>query len=143
MAGEQNNINLDNFENILRDISERIYKTLGNSYTECVYQKALAYELRSKGFFVQTEYHVPVYYSSLDGKEIQVGDMRIDLYVNNEIIIELKRLRSTGKKEVCQVQRYINTTKANICYIINFGQYDTVDIKTVSREEDNNSSDCT
>ena len=63
-----------------------VYNELGPGLLESIYEKAMIKELGSKGFEVKNQVQVPVYYKG----ELICPDLRLDLIVDNRIILELK-----------------------------------------------------
>ena len=81
--------NITNEKNI-RDSANRVYDQLGYGLSENAYQTALANELIDLGFNnVQTEYHVSQYYNTSKNRQVQIADLRIDIIIDNKIILEL------------------------------------------------------
>jgi GxxExxY protein len=82
------------------EINELSYKIRGAIYTvhnelgpgllESVYEAALMYELTSSGMYVASQVEVPVYYKNVG---LEVG-YRMDLLVENEIVIEIKSIEA-------------------------------------------------
>src|ERR1051326_4979564 len=68
----------------------KVHSALGPGLLEKAYQACLAYELRKHGFEVQTEVELPVIYEAVS---IDLG-YRIDLLVNDLVIVELKCVAS-------------------------------------------------
>ncbi len=100
-------------EEIINDVvsmCNNIYNVLGTGFAECIYHKALFYDLIEKGYQVETEKMVAITY-----KNLNIGYGRIDLFIKNKqnifLIIELKAISgSIGQKELAQ----LNTYKKNI-----------------------------
>ena len=66
--------------------SMQVYNHLGPGLLESIYEKALAYELNQRGFNIKTQVNVDIKY-----KEVTIGtDLRLDLIVDDKLIIELK-----------------------------------------------------
>jgi len=62
-----------------------VYNALGYGFLEKVYQNSLYLELTSRGFHVEAQKQIKVYY-----KRMEVGEYYADLMVNNLVILELK-----------------------------------------------------
>lgn len=94
-----------------------IYLTLGSGYKECVYQRALAYELTSRNLNVSTEVNVNIYY-----KDIFIGYERADIVISNpKTVIELKaQSQKISYKELFQTHRYLLDLNLQTGYLINF-----------------------
>ena len=70
------------------DSAVKVHRALGPGLLESAYQHCLAYELRKRGFHVETEVYLPVIY---DDQQIDAG-FRIDMLVENCIIVGLTQL---------------------------------------------------
>lgn len=115
---------------ILEDITHRIigcafevFNHLGFGFLESVYKKAMIIELKKNGLKVEEEKALKVYYY-----DHIVGDFFADLFVANEIIVELKSVRSLNKEHEVQVVNYLSASNRDIGLLINFGP-SGVDIK--------------
>ena len=62
-----------------------VHNQLGPGFLESIYESAMVYELTSRGYEVENQVHIPVYY-----KEKQVGEHILDMVVEGKIILELK-----------------------------------------------------
>ena len=124
---------------IIKEASTRVYEQLGFGLSENAYQTALAAELMDLEFEnVQTEYHVSQYYTTSKGRKVQIADLRIDILLDERIILELKtvdgvleKLDKEGRlkmedisklKEYKQCERYKVLKTINEGYLINFGK---------------------
>ena len=82
---------LDN-QLIIQKSSERVYDQLGYGLSEAAYQTALAAELSETYKNVQTEFHISQYYITSKGRKVQIADLRIDILLDDKIILELKTI---------------------------------------------------
>ena len=123
--------NLIEMYKIIR-VAKTVMNELGTSYNECVYQKAMLYELTLQGFKnPQTENNVQIYYPTkpfdMDNKTAHnkgltcVGNARIDIGIGNWVL-ELKAIQSLKKKERGQLYKYLQHTSYEQGLIINFNQ---------------------
>jgi len=98
------------------DASIHVHKELGPGLLESVYQWCLYLELTSRGISVKQEVSVPVIYKGkFSGKEF-----RIDLLVENEIIIELKAVEFVLPVHEAQLITYLKLADKRLGYLINF-----------------------
>jgi GxxExxY protein len=97
-------------------IASEIYDTLGPGYTESMYHRAFEVALRDQGIPYETERIVPVMFK---GKTI--GNIRADLIVNGDTVIELKSLRRLNEESVTQCKRYMTILGLKKGYVMNFG----------------------
>ncbi len=94
----------------------KVHSGLGPGLLESAYQACLAHELRKAGFKVQTEVMLPVVY---DGIELDVG-YRIDLLINDLVIMELKAVEKITPVHQAQLLSYLKLSKKRLGLIINF-----------------------
>ena len=93
-----------------------VYNTLGFGFLESVYKKSLTIELNKKNLSVEEEKPLTVYYD-----QFEVGSFFVDLFVENEIIVELKSVNTIVKAHEVQLVNYLNALKMEIGLLINFG----------------------
>ena len=96
--------------------SYQVYNALGFGFLERVYRKAMVIELRKDDFEVEEEKPLKVYYD-----DQVVGEFYVDLLIEQEIVIELKSVRSLIKEHEVQLVNYLNGLKKDIGLLINFG----------------------
>ena len=94
----------------------KVHKELGPGLLESVYQKCLKYELARNGFNVRHQVTVPVIYDML---EIET-DLRLDLLVNDLIVIELKAVEHILPVHEAQLLTYMKLLKKPQGLLINF-----------------------
>jgi len=92
------------------------YNALGNGFLEKVYRNALVHELRKRGFIVEQEVAIKVYYDN-----VVVGDYFADLIVNNLIILEIKAVDSIAPQHEAQLTNYLKATNMEVGLVLNFG----------------------
>jgi len=95
----------------------RVHNTLGNGFPEAIYHKALQIELNKTPLQVQSEIEKPVYY---EGQII--GKRRIDLLINECVIVELKALALFDPSVNNQVLNYLEAFSLPVGLLINFGK---------------------
>ncbi len=93
-----------------------VHKELGSGLLESVYEKCLKYELIKNGFEVVQQFIVPVIYDQL---EMDV-DLRVDLLVNNTIVVELKAVENILPVHEAQLLTYMKLLKKPQGLLINF-----------------------
>jgi GxxExxY protein len=95
-----------------------VHNTLGPGLKEEVYEKALEIELNQQGIEVQRQYPVPVEYAGE-----QVALFYLDLYVEDQVVIEVKALsHQLTNDELAQVINYLKATGAPVGLLFNFGR---------------------
>ncbi|MBQ8657292.1 MAG: GxxExxY protein [Prevotella sp.] len=93
-----------------------VYKELGPGLLESIYEAALIQELRSKGFEVRNQVEVPVYYKG----ELICPNLRLDLIIDNKLILELKSVVEYKKLFEKQLYTYLRLMNCEMGYVINF-----------------------
>ena len=93
----------------------KVHQTLGPGFRERVYRRALTLELRHRGLQVQREKRVTIFYNNR-----KVGYHRLDLFVENRIIIELKTVDTLNKRHYAQLRSYLKSTQMKIGLLVNF-----------------------
>ena len=94
-----------------------VHKTLGPGFMESVYQRALVVELRSAQLNVDVEKEVVIFYR---GQE--VGRHKLDMVVENSIIVELKTVEDFHKAHYAQVRSYLKATGLTTALLVNFSK---------------------
>ena len=94
-----------------------VYNELGFGFLERVYQNALYIELKSRGFQVEAQKKISVYY-----KGTCVGDYYADLIVNDLIILELKATENIIEDFEWQLINYLRGTEMEVGLLLNFGK---------------------
>ncbi|MEE3384830.1 MAG: GxxExxY protein [Prevotella sp.] len=93
-----------------------VHSTLGSGLLESVYEKALFYELQLQGFDVKSQMPLKVNY-----RDITLDlDLRLDIIVDNKVILELKSVQELSPVYYKQLQTYLRLTKCELGYLINF-----------------------
>ena len=96
----------------------QVHNQLGMGYKEEVYEKALAAELELRGIGVIRQYPVSVTY-----EEQQVALFYLDLFVENQVVVELKAFsHQITSDELAQVINYLKATGAPVGLLFNFGR---------------------
>ncbi|WP_139419145.1 GxxExxY protein [Chryseobacterium mulctrae] len=93
-----------------------VHKTLGVGLLENAYEVALAYELKELGLKVESQLLLPLKYKS----ELIDNAYRIDLIVENKIIIEIKSVVEIHPIFYSQVLTYLKLTDIKLGLLINF-----------------------
>ena len=97
-------------------IAIELHKTIGPGLLESVYQSAFAYDLADIGLDVKQQVEVPFVY-----KEIrqEIG-FRIDLLVENKVLIELKSIENIAPVHFAQTLTYLRLSNLKLGLLINF-----------------------
>ena len=100
-----------------------VYNDLGPGLLESVYEEALCYELEQRGFKVERQKQVPVMYKG----NVLHSDLRLDLMVEDMIIVELKSVEELKPVFFKQTKSYLKLMKKHVGLLVNFGEYDMKD----------------
>lgn len=95
----------------------KVYNTLGFGFLEKVYQNALILELKKMGIHCEAEKPVKVYYEG-----VLVGDYRVDILVDDCILIENKAGEVLVEANELQLVNYLKATEIEIGILLNFGK---------------------
>ena len=93
-----------------------VHNVLGPGLLESVYEKALVHELKEKGLLVQTQLEVEVNYKGMNRGE----GLRLDLLVNDELIVELKSVDEFKPVHYKQLLTYLKLMNKRVGLLINF-----------------------
>ena len=94
-----------------------VYNALGYGFLEKVYETAMFQEFERRGFRVESQRQIQVYFS---GK--LVGDYYADLVVENRVVLEIKAAEAMHDAFVAQLQNYPRATPCEIGFVFNFGK---------------------
>jgi GxxExxY protein len=101
---------------IVVNAAMRVHSLLGPGLLESAYQACLAHELRRRGLTVETQLGLPVVY---DGEKLDLG-YRIDLLVENLVIVEIKSVDAIHPVHEAQLLSYLRLSGKNVGLLINF-----------------------
>ena len=93
-----------------------VHRTLGPGLLESAYQECLIYELKSLGFKVKKELILPIIYKDL----ILEHGYRIDVLVENKIVLELKTVDKFSEVHSAQILTYMKLGNYPLGLLINF-----------------------
>jgi len=94
----------------------RVHGTLGNGFQEVIYQRAIEIELRNMSMDFLREFEMPIHY--LDQ---QIGTRRVDFFVEEFIMVELKALIKLEEVHLAQAMNYCQAYNLPVGLLINFG----------------------
>lgn len=105
-----------------RDLSDRIigaaiyvHRTLGPGFLEKIYEEALCHAFQQRGIRFLRQHAVDVFF---DG--VRVGDHRLDVFVENEMVVELKAVRAIEAVHFATVRSYLRAANKQHGLILNF-----------------------
>ncbi|MBO7098991.1 MAG: GxxExxY protein [Bacteroidaceae bacterium] len=97
-----------------------VYNILGPGLLESIYEEALCYELQKKGLRFERQKQVPIIYKGITLN----SNFRLDLLVEDQIIIELKSVEEIKPVFYKQLRTYLRLLNKQVGLLINFGEYD-------------------
>ena len=97
-----------------------VYRTLGPGLLESVYEEALVYELKLRHLNVQRQKPIPVIYKGVALN----SELRLDLLVEDSVIIELKSVEDLKKVFAKQLLTYLRLTNKKVGILVNFNTDD-------------------
>ncbi|WP_321996784.1 GxxExxY protein [Draconibacterium orientale] len=93
-----------------------VYNALGPGLWESIYESALVFELREMGYDVKTQVDLPINYK---GNKLEKG-YRIDILVENKVIIEVKSVETMKKLYFKQTNSYLKLANKKLGILVNF-----------------------
>jgi len=93
-----------------------VYNTLGPGLLESVYEEALVFEFQHRGLQVARQVEVPIHYK---GQELNTS-LRLDLLIENQIIVELKSVEEMKPVFAKQLLTYLRLLDKRIGLLVNF-----------------------
>ncbi len=122
------------------DITEKIigcamevHRALGNGFQEVIYQRALAIEMEMRGLNFSREHEMNIFY-----KEHKIGNRRVDFFVEEKIMVELKAVVKLEDVHLAQAINYLEAYGLEIGLLINFGNT-SLQFKRVMKPKNNHS----
>ena len=97
-----------------------VYKELGPGLLESVYEEALCYELKQRGLNVERQVQVPIKYKG----NVLNTELRLDILVEDSIIIELKSVDEMKKVFAKQLLTYLRLMDKKVGLLVNFNTDD-------------------
>lgn len=97
----------------------KVHRTLGPGLLESVYEICLCFELEKAGLLVEKQKPLPLIY---EGVQMDAG-FRIDLFVENKFVIEIKSVASLTDIHMAQILTYLKLSNCKLGMLINFNTY--------------------
>ena len=119
---------MDEVTNKIIEAAIEVHQLLGPGLLENIYEIALCYEMNHAGLAVQRQVSTDIRY-----KDIVIRGQRIDVVVNEEVVVEIKSLIRLPDIATSQVLSYLHAMNLKRGLLINFGQQKLIDgIKRIS-----------
>ncbi len=93
-----------------------VHNCLGPGFTEDIYEKAVCYEFSVRGIPYEEQKAYQILY-----KGVPMGTYRLDIVVDNKIILELKAISALQEIHKQQVISYLKATGLRLGILVNFG----------------------
>lgn len=100
-----------------------VYNTLGPGLLESVYEEALCFELKQRGLKVERQLEVPILYK---GNKLKTP-LRLDLLIENTIIVELKSVEEMKPVFAKQLLTYLRLLDKRVGLLVNFSSSNILD----------------
>jgi len=94
----------------------KVHTALGSGFQEVIYQNALEIEMAQQNISFIREREMPIYY-----REFKIGMRRVDFFVENLIMVELKALAQLEDVHLAQAINYLEAYNVPTGLLINFG----------------------
>jgi GxxExxY protein len=107
---------LNKIPGIILDSCITVHKEMGPGLLESIYMLCLVHELKKRKLNVQTEVSVSLTYQGIE----LFKDFRIDILVENEIILEIKAVETLLPVHQAQIISYLKLTNKRLGFLINF-----------------------
>ncbi|AYZ14308.1 GxxExxY protein [Chryseobacterium arthrosphaerae] len=101
---------------IVFDAGMKIHRTLGIGLYENVYEECLVYELKKRGLYIESQKNIDIEYDELKIPKA----FRVDLLVENKVIIEIKAIPEINDYHFFQLLNYLRITDLRLGMILNF-----------------------
>ena len=112
----------------------KVHSTLGNGFQEVIYQRALEIEFPYHNLAFEREKEMSIFYRGHD-----IGTRRVDFFIENLIMVELKAVIQLEDAHLAQAMNYLEAYKMEIGLLINFGakslQFKRVHNNKLNRDE--------
>jgi len=93
-----------------------VHKQLGNGFQEVVYQRALSIEMNLNNISHEREKEMPLQYKGFD-----IGTRRVDFFVEDKIMVEIKAIINLEDVHLAQAMNYVEAYNMEIGLLLNFG----------------------
>src|SRR5687767_7468026 len=103
----------------------QVHRTFGNGFKEVIYQRALKIEFELDNLKFEREQEM-----SIDYRDRAIGKRRVDFFVENSIMVEIKAITKLEDVHLAQAMNYLECYKIHIGLLLNFGQR-SLDFKRV------------
>ena len=103
----------------------KVHKELGPGFMESIYEEALKIEFSANGMNHESQKEIKIYYHNQE-----VGTHRLDLLVEDAVVVELKAVQELADIHYAQVRSYLKATGLKVGLLLNFAK-PTLEIKRI------------
>jgi GxxExxY protein len=107
---------LNQLAKVVVDAAFQVHKALGPGLLESVYEICLAHELIKRGLSIETQVYLPIVYSDV----ILDSGLKLDMLVNQQLILELKSVELLLPVHHAQLLTYLKLSDKRLGLLINF-----------------------
>ncbi|MFW5805344.1 MAG: GxxExxY protein [Bacteroidales bacterium] len=107
---------LNRLSKIILDACITVHKAMGPGLLESIYVECLVYELKKRGLKIKTEVPIPLVYNGVELSK----RFRMDILVENEIIIEVKAIETILPVHEAQIISHLKLADKRLGFLINF-----------------------
>ena len=115
-ASEGLSEHVERLAGIVVDAGLTVHRALGPGLLESVYEHCLVHELQSRGLVVRRQVPLPIVYT---GARLDAG-YRLDLVVEDVIIIEIKSVEASSRLYEAQILTYLKLSALRLGFLMNF-----------------------
>ncbi len=101
---------------VVFDLGLKIHRALGPGLLESAYEECLSYEIRKQGLKIEKQKPLPLVYEAV---KLEIG-YRIDLLVENKLVIEVKAIEALNDLHMAQILTYLKLSDCKLGLLINF-----------------------
>jgi len=94
-----------------------VHKRLGPGFLEYIYERALVIELIKRGISLAEQHEIHISY---DG--VEIGKHRLDLFVADYLVVELKTVRAVDEAHIATVKSYLRAVGQEVGLLLNFSK---------------------
>lgn len=109
-------MNENELSHLILQCAFTVHTELGPGLLESAYEECLFYELQQNGLFVEKQKSLPLIYKEV---KLEAG-YRLDLIVNNKVIVEIKAVESLNDIHLAQVITYLKLSGCKLGLLLNF-----------------------
>jgi len=109
-------MNIERVFKTVLDCSFKVHTVLGPGLLESSYEECLYYELKQSGLIVQKQKPLPLIYEEV---KLEIG-YRVDLLVENKVIVEIKSVESLADIHMAQILTYMKLSDCKLGLLVNF-----------------------